>query len=102
MLNVAHKLLEEDDYLYKIVGTKKHWTKALWLRLSAPLSEDPDKTVKEAKQEVKKALEYEDRAKYVHMHMDYSRTVTTIPGETKTTQTIIRKKPAKRNRRRSN
>lgn len=86
MLNIAHKLVDEDNYLYKIIGVKKHWTKAMALKLQMPFSDDPKAYARESQEEQIKALEYEDQAGYIKFSTSYKKTTTT-----KRTRTITNK-----------
>ena len=91
MLNVAHKLIDKDDYLYKIIGVKKHWINAIYLRLKGAQSKDPEKAIKESKKELAKALEYEEKAKYINVKMEYETTTTRTTGAKTRTRTYIRR-----------
>ena len=87
MLETAHKLVEPEDYLFKIIGVKKHWFKGVAYRLKAPLSENPREMKQLAKKELKRALEYESDVTYVNIDMNY---------DTKTTITTRKKKKKKK------
>ncbi len=76
MLNIAHKLVDKGNYLYRIIGVKKHWTKAMALKLQMPFSEDPKAYARLSQDEQIKALGYENRAGYLKFSTSYTKTTT--------------------------
>lgn len=74
MLEVAHKLIKDDNYLYKIIGVKKHYLAVLELYIQIPYSENPEKLQKEAKEHLDKAMSYESKAAYLRFTMTFEST----------------------------
>lgn len=92
MLSVAHKLVDEDNYLYKIIGVKRHWIKGIYLRLESITSEYPEKSLKNSKKQLEKALEYEEKAKYINLHMEFETTTARTTGPKTVKRTYIKRK----------
>lgn len=76
MLEVAYKLLQDDNYLYKIIGVKKHYMRVMSLYIQIPYVKDPEQMAEQAKAEQEKALSYEEKAGYLQFSMQFSSSAT--------------------------
>ena len=91
MLETAHKLVDTKDYLYKIIGVKKHWFRGVAYRLEAPLSENPKEMKRKSHKEIKRALDFESDVTYVNIDMNYS-SKKTVTKRRKTKKIITKKR----------
>lgn len=89
MLQTALKLIDEDNYLYKVMKVKMHYSKGLAARFKIPFSDDPQSLIDLAIEEQKKAMAIEDKAAFVHYEMQMVTTITTTKS-TKTKKRIVK------------